>query len=310
MPKNMPKKQEVVEEVATKETSKTTKAKVTKPVKEVKEKKVVVKKETTKKAIKKVEDTPVDEVVVDTAEKVVVETESKTGAKSGRITVEQLFEAGAHFGHVVKKWNPKMKKYIWGQKSGVHVFDLQKTTELIEDACKAIAEFAESGKKIVWVGTKRQAKLIISDLAEKEGLLFLTQRWMGGLLTNWRQIKLSIDRLNTLKIRRDKGELKKFTKKEQVLFDREIQKLERVLGGISSLKEAPEVLVVIDTHKERLAVREARLKGIKVIGIIDTNADPDMVDYPIPMNDDSAKSLELVINALVNATKEAKKDNK
>ncbi|OGD83442.1 30S ribosomal protein S2 [Candidatus Collierbacteria bacterium RIFOXYD1_FULL_40_9] len=214
------------------------------------------------------------------------------------MTAEDLFDAGAHFGHVVKKWNPKMKKYLWGAMNGIHIFDLEKTIAGLNEACKTLTHLASTGKRIVMVGTKRQAKQMVEDEAKRIGVPFITQRWMGGLITNWKQVKQTIDRLNKLKKDKEEGNLKKYTKKEQVLFDKEIIKLERVVGGISTLKEAPEVVVVIDTHKERLVVREASSKNVTIIGLVDSNANPDKVNLVIPMNDDSAKGLEIVIAAL------------
>jgi small subunit ribosomal protein S2 len=202
-------------------------------------------------------------------------------------TVEDLFEAGAHFGHVVKKWNPKMKKYLWGAKNGIHIFDLEKTVAGLEDACRALTKAALEGKRIVFVGTKRQAKQMLETEAKRVGVPFITQRWMGGLITNWKQVKQTMDRLNSLKLKREQGQLKKFTKKEQVLFDKEIARLERVVGGIATLKDAPEVVIAIDTHKEKI-----------------------MVDYIVPMNDDSAKALEIVISAFGRALEAGIKERK
>ena len=285
-------------------------------------KKVVMKKETAVKkeaapkkvAVKKV--APKVEKVEEA--KVEVKTEEvKPSAKGGLTTkkvatstIEELFEAGAHFGHVVKKWNPKMKKYLWGNKNGIHIFDLEKTVSGLEDACKALTKAALEGKRIVLVGTKRQAKGMLEAEAKRIGVPYITQRWMGGLITNWKQVKLTLDRLNSLKLKREQGQLKKFTKKEQVLFDKEIARLERVVGGIATLKDAPEVIVAIDTHKEKLAVKEAKNRSALVIGLVDSNANPDMVDYVVPMNDDSAKALEIVISAFGKALEVGLKQRK
>lgn len=294
------------------------------PVKEVAEKKVVAKKEAApkkvaaKKVVAKKEvkvEAPVAEVVAETKEEAPV-VETKTEVKevvkntSGNTSIEELFEAGAHFGHVVKKWNPKMKKYLWGAKNGIHIFDLEKTLAGLEDAAKALTKLASTGKRIVLVGTKRQAKGMIEEEAKRLGVPYITQRWMGGLITNWKQVKQTIDRLNTLKQKRETGQLKKYTKKEQVLFDKEIARLERVVGGISTLKDAPEVVVVFDTHKERLVVKEASNRNVTIIGMVDSNANPDKVDYVIPMNDDSAKGLEIVVRVLGNALQTGLKELK
>ncbi len=239
-----------------------------------------------------------------------VEEVKETKVPGTKVTVEELFEAGAHFGHVVKKWNPKMKKYLWGEKNGIHIFDLEKTVSGLEDACKALTKAALEGKRIVLVGTKRQAKAMLEVEAKRVGVPYITQRWMGGLITNWRQVKQTLDRLNSLKLKREQGQLKKFTKKEQVLFDKEIARLERVVGGIATLKDSPEMIVAIDTHKEKLAVKEASSRGATVIGLVDSNANPDPVDYVIPMNDDSAKALEIVIGAFGKALETGLKERK
>ena len=279
------------------------------PKKEVKKtvKKEVVKKTAVKKVEKIVEKAAeeVKEVVVEEAKK-----EVKAVKSSATATVEELFEAGAHFGHVVKKWNAKMKKYLWGAKNGIHIFDLEQTVSGLNDACKALTKAALEGKRIVLVGTKRQAKAMLEAEAKRVNVPYITQRWMGGLITNWKQVKLTLDRLNSLKLKREQGQLKKFTKREQVLFDKEIARLERVVGGVATLKDAPEVIVAIDTHKEKLAVKEAKNRGALVIGLVDSNANPDMVDYVVPMNDDSAKALEIVIGAFGKALEVGLKERK
>ncbi len=226
------------------------------------------------------------------------ELKAKTkNSKLEVVTAEQLFEAGAHFGHQVKRWNPKMAKYIWGKKAGVHIFDLEKTAAEIEKACKALTELSASGKRIVILGTKRQAKEVVEAVAKKIGVAYVSERWLGGIVTNWKQVKTRIDKLADLKKKREAGELKKYTKKEQILFDREISRLEKFLGGLTELGNPPEVLIVVDTHKERSAVREAKNRGLVVFGIVDSNGNPDPIDYVIPMNDDATKAIELVINA-------------
>lgn len=218
-----------------------------------------------------------------------------------KVTAEGLFEVGAHFGHTAKRWNPKMGKYIWGKKSNVHIFDLEKTVACLDEACKALSEAAKAGKRIAFVGSKRQVREVVKSEAQRVDIAFVTERWLGGTITNWRQIKTRIDRLIDLKKRRDSGDLKKYTKKEQLLFDREILRLERFVGGLAKLASYPEVLIVVDVHKERAAVREAKLRGVTIIGIVDSNSSPDNIDYVIPMNDDSAKGLEMVVKALMEA---------
>ena len=287
-------------------------------VKEVKaeaktEKKAPVKKVTVKKAVKaeevEAEKTPKVKKSktqnVELSDDVEIATSSTprnddvVAVKSKPETVlEELFEAGSHFGHVVKKWNPKMKKFLWGAKNGIHIFDLEKTVSGLDEATKILIELAASGKRIILVGTKRQVRQMVEAEAKRLGIPYITQRWIGGLITNWKQVKQTVDRLNSQKLKRESGQLKKYTKKEQVMFDKEIARLERNIGGIAALKEAPEVVVVFDTHKEKLAVKEASSRGVVVVGIVDSNANPDPVDYPIPMNDDSAKGLEIVCRLL------------
>lgn len=223
-----------------------------------------------------------------------------------KVTAEELFEAGAHFGHMVKRWNPKMKKYIWGKKAGIHIFDLEKTVSKVEEACEALSKLASEGKNIVLVGTKRQAKEIIKTVAIENKIGYVSERWLGGIITNWKQVKTRIDKMLDLKKKREAGELKKYTKKEQILFDREIAKLEKFLGGLSELKVPPEVLVIVDTHKERSAVREAKNKGLAIIGLVDTNGNPDGINYPIPMNDDATKAIEIVVRQFGKAIAEGK----
>jgi len=270
------------------------------------EKKVVT---TTKKEVKKVvKKTVVKKEVVKELKIVKAKTEKKTpddevkemvvvNAKPVNV-LEELFEAGSHFGHVVKKWNPKMKKFLWGAKNGIHIFDLEKTVSGLDAAAKILVELAAAGKRIILVGTKRQVRLMVEVEAKRLDIPYISQRWIGGLITNWKQVKQTVERLNSQKLKRESGQFKKYTKKEQVMFDKEIARLERNIGGIAALKEAPEVVVVFDTHKEKLVVKEASSRGVTVVGIVDSNANPDPVDYPIPMNDDSAKGLEIVVRVL------------
>ncbi|PIP85906.1 30S ribosomal protein S2 [Candidatus Collierbacteria bacterium CG_4_10_14_0_8_um_filter_43_86] len=304
---------ETVKRVAPVKKTAAKKAPVVKAEKKVIEKKVPVKK-MAKKA-EKPETVVVDGVKIEAVENTIeVKAEKvKKEAPNAATTVEELFEAGAHFGHVVKKWNPKMKKYLWGEKNGIHIFDLEKTVAGTSEATKVLTDLAAAGKRIVLVGTKRQVKLMVEEEGKRLGIPYINQRWMGGLITNWKQLKQTLDRLNSLKQKREAGQLKKYTKKEQLLFDKEITKLERIVGGIATLKEAPEVVVVFDTHKEKLAVKEASNRGVTVVGLVDSNANPDPVDYLIPMNDDSAKALEIMVRVLGQAIEngmKAKKEEK
>ena len=215
--------------------------------------------------------------------------------KKARVSAEELFEAGAHFGHQVKRWNPKMKKYIWGKKAGIHIFDLEKTVTKLDEACDALTKLASEGKNIVFVGTKRQAKEIVKAVALENKVGYVNERWLGGIISNWKQVKTRIDKMLDLKKKREAGELKKYTKKEQILFDRQISRLEKFLGGLADLKTAPEVLVIVDTHKERSAVREGTNKNLPIFGLVDSNGNPDPIKYPVPMNDDATKAIEIVV---------------
>ena len=226
--------------------------------------------------------------------------------KKKEISLKDLLEAGAHFGHQAARWNPKMKPYLYGIKDGVHVFDLVKTKEGLEKACQFVRKFTAEGKTIVFVGTKRQAQAIIIEEAKKAGVPYVAQRWLGGTLTNWEQIKKSIDKLNQMKDERKKGVYKKYTKKEQLLLDRQIARLERFLGGLATLEEPPEALFVVDTHKETLVVKEANKKEVTVVGLVDSNSDPDLVDYIIPGNDDAVAGIKVVVSAVAEAAKEGK----
>jgi len=226
--------------------------------------------------------------------------------KKKEISLKDLLEAGAHFGHQSSRWNPKMKPYLYGVKDSVHVFDLAKTKEGLEKACQFVQELTAKGGTIVFVGTKRQAQAIIIEEAKKAGMPYVSQRWLGGTLTNWERIKKSIDKLNEMKEERKKGEYKRYTKREQLLLDRKIGRLEKFFGGLSALKAPPEALFIVDTQKEGLVVKEAKKKKITVVGLVDSNADPDLVDYIIPSNDDAVAAIKLVVAAIAVAAKEGK----
>lgn len=223
------------------------------------------------------------------------------------VSLPELLEAGCHFGHQSSRWHPKMKPYIFTSRDGIHVFDLAKTKEGLEEAMEYVQGLAKEGKKTILVGTKRQAREIIEEVGKKVKMPYVSQRWLGGTITNWRQIKKRIDHLKELKEKREKGEFKERTKKERLLIDREIAKMERQFGGIADLEELPEAIFVVDTKREIAAVREARKKGIKVVGIVDTNSNPDLIDYVIPANDDAVKSIELIVEKLGQAIEEGAK---
>lgn len=212
------------------------------------------------------------------------------------VTLEQLLEAGAHLGHQAKRWNPKMTSYLYGVRDGVHVFDLVKTREALLSALNELSKVASEDKKILIVGTKKQAQEKVAKIAKNTDSLYVTQRWLGGTLSNFTQIMKSVKNLSEMKQKRAAGEYKAFTKKERLLIDRKIEKLEKFFGGIASITSLPDLMVIIDTHKEIGAVREAAMLGIPTIGLVDSNADPAVVTFPIPMNDDASGSLNFVLD--------------
>ena len=220
-----------------------------------------------------------------------------------KVTLKQLLEAGCHFGHQTVRWNPKMKPYIFEAREGIHIFDLVKTKEGLEAACAFVKETSTKEGKILFVGTKRQAREIIQKVAKDIGMPYVSQRWLGGTLTNFEQIQKSLEKLETLKKEKEEGKYKEYTKKENLLIDREIERLEKFFGGLVGLKELPEAIFVVDVKSEANAVLEAARKGIKIVAIVDTNSDPDLVDYVIPANDDAQKSIELIVGIIGEACK-------
>ncbi len=230
-------------------------------------------------------------------------------AKVG-VTLKDLLEAGCHFGHQSSRWHPKMKPYIFTARDGIHVFDLAKTKEGLEAAMEYVKELSKKGKIIVFLGTKRQAKGIIEEVAQEVGMPYVSQRWLGGTITNWEEIKKRIERLKEMKEKREKGEYKELTKKERILIDREIARLEKLFGGIVDLEDLPEAIFVIDTKREVAAVREAKKRGVKVVALVDSNSNPDLVDYVIPANDDAVKSIELVVRKIGQAIGKKKTEKK
>ncbi len=210
------------------------------------------------------------------------------------VSLRELLEAGVHFGHQVKRWNPKMAPFIFGARDGIHIVDLAKTQEKLEEAYQFLKEVASQGKVVIFVGTKKQAQGIVKEEAIRVGAMHLTERWIGGLLTNWEQIKKNLQKLADLKEKKANGELAKFTKKENVLFDREIAKLERYLGGVADLKGMPGALFIVDCKKEENAVREAIAKEVPVAAICDTNGNPELMNWPISGNNDASKSIKQI----------------
>ena len=224
------------------------------------------------------------------------------------VNLKELLEAGAHFGHQTRRWNPKMKQYIYGARGGVHIIDLTKTGVLLKEAIDFARETAAKGGKILFVGTKRQALAVVREEAEAAGMPFVTERWLGGMLTNFRTIRLQVNRLKKLEAGLESGDFaSKYNKKEVLDFSNEAAALNKVFGGIKHMDGLPGAVFVVDAPKEAIAVAEARKLGIPVIGIADTNADPDLIDYPIPANDDAIKAVRMITNAIAQAAAEGAK---
>jgi len=219
--------------------------------------------------------------------------------------VREFLEAGVHFGHQTRRWNPKMKPFIFAARNGIYIIDLQKTINALELAKKKVREIIQSGKSILFVGTKKQAREVILEEAPRANGFWVTERWLGGMLTNFNTIRNSIKKLKDIERMREDGTLEKFTKKERARFEHQAEKLEKTLAGIKEMNYLPGLVIVVDARKEKIAVAEASKLGIPIIGIVDTNADPDPIDFPIAANDDAIKSIRLIIRDLVNAAIEA-----
>ncbi|GDX63830.1 MAG: 30S ribosomal protein S2 [Ignavibacteria bacterium] len=213
-------------------------------------------------------------------------------------TVEALLESGAHFGHLTRRWNPKMRKFIYTERNGIHIIDLRKTKVLLDIASEAAHEAASQGKVVLFVGTKNQAKEAIQNAAKRCGAYYVSERWLGGMLTNFSTIRKSIKRLSSIDKMEADGTFEKFTKKERLMLNRERERLRRVFGGIEEMTRIPGAIFVVDVRKEHIAIQEAHKLGIPVIGMVDTNCDPDTVNYPIPANDDSIRTIELISETL------------
>lgn len=218
-----------------------------------------------------------------------------------RISMRELLDAGVHFGHQAGRWNPKMRPYIYGARNGIHIVDLSKTVRLFDDAYEFLANTVGNGRKVLFVGTKKQAQTIVAEEAARGKQYYVNHRWLGGMLTNWRTIKTSIERLRELDRMAADGSLEKFTKKEALMISRERERLERNLGGIKEMNALPGALFVIDPRKEEIAVAEARRLGIPVVALCDTNCDPSDIDYVIPGNDDAIRSIRLFLAAAADA---------
>ena len=221
------------------------------------------------------------------------------------VTMKSLLESGVHFGHQVKRWDPRMKKYIFASRNGIHIIDLQKTIAAIRESYEAVRKIASSGKSVLFVGTKKQAQQAIQKEAERCGMFYVNNRWLGGMLTNFSTIKKSLARLKKIEKMEIDGTFGNLTKKEVSSLQKEKAKLEKNLGGIKEMKELPGVIFIIDTHKEQIAVAEARRMGIPVIAVVDTNCNPEGIDYPIPGNDDAIRAITLFTSIIANAVIEA-----
>jgi len=217
------------------------------------------------------------------------------------ITMKELLEAGVHFGHQTKRWNPKMKPYIFGARNGIYIIDLQKTVRLFKNAYNFVVDSAKAGETFLFVGTKKQAQDAVSEEAQRCGMFYVNQRWLGGMLTNFSTVKQSIDRLKKLDSMIADGTIEAYTKKEALKLAKEKQKLEKTLGGIKGMGKPPGVLFVIDPKNEEIAVNEAKKLGTQVVAIVDTNCDPDNVDYLIPGNDDAIRAIRLLTSKIADA---------
>jgi small subunit ribosomal protein S2 len=217
------------------------------------------------------------------------------------VTIKELLEAGVHFGHQTKRWNPKMKKYLFGERNGIYIIDLQKTLKMFQEAYAFLRDAAGRGESVLFVGTKKQAADTIQEEAARAGMYFVNRRWLGGTLTNFQTITKSISRLKQLEDMQATGKFEAFSKKEVLRMEREMEKLNNALLGIKAMEQLPGAVFIIDPKKERIAVQEARRLGIPVLAVVDTNCDPDEIDFPIPGNDDAIRAIRLITSRLADA---------
>ena len=221
------------------------------------------------------------------------------------ISMKQLLEAGVHFGHQTRRWNPKMAEYIYTERNGIHIIDLQKSVGKVDEAYKAVADIAANGGTILFVGTKKQAQDAIASEAERCGMFYVNERWLGGMLTNFKTIQSRINRLKEIEAMEEDGTFDVLPKKEVINLKKELEKLQKNLGGIKEMKRLPDAIFVVDPKKERICVQEAHALGIELIGIADTNCDPDELDYVIPGNDDAIRAVKLIVSKMADAVIEA-----
>ena len=224
----------------------------------------------------------------------------------GVVSMKQLLEAGVHFGHQTRRWNPKMAEYIFTERNGIYIIDLQKTVKKLEEAYQFVRDTVAEGGEILFVGTKKQAQLSVKEEAQRCGMPYVDARWLGGMLTNFRTIRRRIDRLNQLRKMAEDGTFDMLPKKEVIKLNGEIEKLEKFLGGIQHMKKAPAALFIVDPRKERIAVAEAKKLNIPIVAIVDTNCDPDEIDYVIPGNDDAIRAVKLIASAMASAVLESR----
>lgn len=225
---------------------------------------------------------------------------------ASQISMKALLESGVHFGHRTHKWHPAMKPYIFTERNGIHIIDLQKTVKALQQACNVVRDTVANGGTVLFVGTKRQAQETIQDEAIRAGMPYVTARWLGGMLTNWRTIRSRINELERLERMRDQGEFNRLTKKEALILNRQIERLETLLGGIRQMTRLPDLLFVVDVRREATAIHEANLLNIPVIALVDTNCDPRNVDYVIPSNDDAIRAIKLLVSKIADAALEGK----
>jgi small subunit ribosomal protein S2 len=217
---------------------------------------------------------------------------------------QQLLEAGVHFGHLRKKWNPKMLPYIFAEKKGIHIIDLNKTSECLQETAAALKQIARSGKKILFVGTKKQAKDIVTECAQKVNMPYVTERWLGGMLTNFNTVRKSVKKMQSIEKMLNDGSFDSITKKERLTLSRDKDKMEKVLGGIAQLSRIPTALFIVDIGHEHIALAEAKRLGVATFGVVDTNCDPNKVDYAVPANDDATKSIAIITQYITAAIAE------
>ena len=222
------------------------------------------------------------------------------------VSMKQLLEAGVHFGHQTRRWNPKMRPYIFGARNGIHIIDLQQTVKLFRVAYDKVVDTVANGGKVLFIGTKRQAQEAVATEATKANQYYVTNRWMGGTLTNFVTIQKSVERLKKLEGMFADGSINRYQKKEILLLEREMQKLEQTLGGIKNMDRLPQLAFIIDPHREDIAVKECRKLGIPIVAVTDTNCDPDVIDYIIPGNDDAIRAIKLIASVMANAMLEGK----